>query len=440
MDISVAGTGYVGLVTGVCLASRGHKVTCVETDRQKLAALRAGEPPIFEPGLRALMAESAANLTFTDDYAGAYKNAEVIFISVGTPERGDGYANLKYVYDAAEQIAASAESGCTVVMKSTVPMGTCEKLEKFFACHAGENVRIDVASNPEFLSQGTAVRDFLNEQRLVFGVRSASAEKVLRAVYAGFTKPVIVTDPQTAEMIKYASNNFLALKISFINEIANICELVGADVDTVSYGMGLDKRIGEKFLRAGIGYGGSCFPKDTLALHWLAKYHDYELKTVKAAIEVNENQRIRLIKKLRKYHKSVEGLRVAVLGLTFKPGTDDLREAPSVMNINILLEEGAAVTVWDPVAVPRVKAMFGDQVGYADTIERAVEGTDACLVLTEWEEIKNFDLKKFKHLMKTPLILDGRNCFDLRAAAEAGITYDSIGRKRVTPAPDGSCA
>ena len=432
MNIAIAGTGYVGLVTGVCLASRGHRVTCVETDPQKLAVLLSGRPPIYEPGLPVLLARSAENLTFTDDIQLAYGDADVIFICVGTPERGDGYANLKYVYGAAEQIASAVRRSCTVVMKSTAPMGTCGKLERFFAGRVREDIRLEVASNPEFLAQGTAIRDFLGEQRLVFGVGSPAAEKALRAVYEGFEQPVIVTDPHTAEMVKYASNNFLALKISFINEIANICELVGADVETVAYGMGLDKRIGEKFLRAGIGYGGSCFPKDTKALHWLAKYHDYEIKTVKAAIEVNENQRLRLVKKIRKHYPAIEGLHCAVLGLAFKPETDDLRDAPSIANVSLLLEEGAEVRVWDPVALESARAIYGDRLEYCQTIERAVEGADVCLILTEWEEVRRFDLSLYRQLMKNAVVLDGRNCYDIRAAAAAGIVYDSIGRQCVT--------
>ncbi|MEL4106617.1 UDP-glucose/GDP-mannose dehydrogenase family protein [Oscillospiraceae bacterium WX1] len=433
MKLAIAGTGYVGLVTGVCLADRGHTVTCVEPDTQKLALLQTGVCPIFEADLASLMQRCESRLSFTDAYENAYRDADAVFICVGTPERGDGFANLKYVYDAAAQIARSAARDCTVVMKSTVPMGTCDKLARFFSFHAKDGVKIHVASNPEFLAQGTAVRDFQTE-RLVFGVTSRAAKDVLQAVYAGFSQPIITTDLQTAEMIKYASNNFLALKISFINEIANICELVGADVETVSYGMGLDKRIGDKFLRAGIGYGGSCFPKDTHALHWLAKYHDYEIKTVKAAIEVNENQRIRLIKKIRKYYRNLEGLKCAVLGLTFKPGTDDMRDAPSVMNLNILLEEGAAVSVWDPVGLEKVKSLYGDKLTYCPSIDAAVTDADICLILTEWPEVKAYDPARFAQLMKNAVVLDGRNCYDVAVMESARITYDSIGRKCVTPA------
>ena len=346
MKISIAGTGYVGLVTGTCLAYYGHDITCVEMNENKLTLLNNGESPIFEPLISEMMSSCAERLTYTNDYKTAYRQAEVIFICVGTPERSDGYANLKQVYTVAEQIAETAQNDCIVVIKSTVPMGTNEKIEKLLFSKKDKNVHIEVASNPEFLSQGSAVNDFLNAQRVVLGVNSKYSEMKLRQIYSDAEQNLIITDRRTAEMIKYASNNFLALKISFINEIANLCEIVEADIETVALGMGMDSRIGEKFLRSGIGYGGSCFPKDTRALHWLAKYHDYEIKTIKAAIEVNENQKIRLTKKARKYYPSLEGLTVAVLGLTFKPDTDDLREAPSIQNVAILLEEGANINVW----------------------------------------------------------------------------------------------
>ncbi len=435
MKISIAGTGYVGLVTGVCLASSGHEVTCVEADAKKLSLLKSGKSPIFETGVEELMASCADRLTYTGDYKAAYKGAEVIFICVGTPERGDGYANLKQVYTVAEQIAAAAENDCVVVVKSTVPMGTNDKLDKLFLTKTDKSIRIEVASNPEFLSQGTAVHDFLHAQRIILGVKTRRGEEILRQVYKGFNQPVIVTDQRSAEMIKYASNNFLALKISFINEVANLCEIVGADVETVAYGMGMDSRIGEKFLRSGIGYGGSCFPKDTKALHWLAKYHDYEIKTVKAAIEVNENQKIRLIKKARKYYPSLEGLTAAVLGVTFKPDTDDLRDAPSIQNIAILLEEGVKINVWDPVGCNRLKALYPDELNCCGTIEDAIRGADICLILTEWKKIKEFDLKKYAKLMKKAIVIDGRNCYDLASAGDAGIIYDSIGRRRIMPFP-----
>lgn len=431
MNITITGTGYVGLVTGVCLASKGHNITCVDKDETKIIALNEGIIPIFEEGVEDLLNKHRNNISFTTDFKRAYKNVDVIFICVGTPERGDGYANLKYIYEAAAQIAASLENDCVVVVKSTVPVGTNDKIERHLISNVKKGINVSVASNPEFLSQGTAVRDMLNAERIVIGVEDGRSGEVMKRVYRNFTPPVIITDRRTAEMIKYASNNFLALKISFINEIANLCETVGADIEVVSLGMGLDSRIGSKFLRSGIGYGGSCFPKDTKALHWLAKYHDFELKTVKAAIEVNENQKIKLIKKARKYYKSLEGLTVAVLGLTFKPGTDDLRDAPSLQNIPVLLDDGAVIRVWDPAGAENFKALYPDEVKYCDTIESAIENADLCLILTEWEQIKSFELKKYSELMNCAIIIDGRNCYSLEKAYDAGITYDSIGRKCV---------
>ncbi|MFB0920690.1 MAG: UDP-glucose/GDP-mannose dehydrogenase family protein [Oscillospiraceae bacterium] len=431
MKIAIAGTGYVGLVTGVCLAHVGHKVVCIDSDKPKIAALNSRKSPIFEAGVEELMESCKDRLDYTCDYEAAYRDSQVIFICVGTPERGDGYANLRYVYEAIEQIAKFVAADCVVIVKSTVPIGTNDKLEKLLHTKLINPVNIQVASNPEFLSQGTAVRDMLHGSRIVIGVENEYCENVLRQVYSGFDAPLIVTDRRSAEMIKYASNNFLALKISFINEIANLCEMVDADVDTVAFGMGLDSRIGDKFLRSGIGYGGSCFPKDTKALHWLAKYHDYEIKTVKAAIEVNENQKLKLIKKARKYYKSLEGLTVAVLGLTFKPDTDDLRDAPSLQNIPIILDDGAKVKVWDPAGCENFKALYPNEVNYCNSIEQAIEGTDICFIMTEWREIREFELRKYADLMQHAIVIDGRNCYSPKDAHNAGIVYDSIGRKTV---------
>lgn len=428
MNISVAGTGYVGLVTAVCLAEVGHNITCVDIDEKKINIIKSGKSPIYEPGLEELMLKNFNRLYFTTDYKKAYKTSDVIFIAVGTPEKKDGSANLQYVFDVTKQIAESVEKNCVVVIKSTVPIGTNDKVEKFLKENLKHDVDIEVASNPEFLSQGTAIRDTLNASRIVLGVNSKYAEKVLREVYDGFGKPYIITDRRSAEMIKYASNDFLALKISYINEIANLCEIVGANIEDVTRGMGMDPRIGDKFLKAGIGYGGSCFPKDTKALHWLANFHDYELKTVKAAIEVNENQKLKLLKKAHKYYDSFNGLTVAVLGLTFKPGTDDLREAPSLQNIPILLEDGANIKAWDPIGVENYKKIYPKEIIYCKTIEETLENADICFIFTEWPEIKDFDVSLFSKLMKNPLVLDGRNCYDLEKAKKAEIIYESIGR------------
>ncbi len=434
MKIAVAGTGYVGLVTGVCLASKGHQVTCVDVDEAKIRMMQKGISPIYEEGLEELMHESMDNLTFTTDYASAYKDANVIFIGVGTPEKKDGSANLTYVYKVAKQIAETVEHDCVVVVKSTVPIGTNDKVEAYLNTNLAHDVRISVASNPEFLAQGTAVRDTLHAARIVLGVETEQAGVVLKEVYADFDAPILVTNRRSAEMIKYASNDFLALKISYINEIANLCEIVGANVEDVAKGMGYDPRIGNRFLNSGIGYGGSCFPKDTKALSWLASFNDNEMKTIKAAIEVNEGQKLKLIKKARKYYDEFEGLTVAVLGLTFKPGTDDLREAPSLVNIPLLLDDGAKVKAWDPVGVKNFKKHYPDEIEYCDTIEETITDADICFIFTEWEDVTQLDVNLYKKLMKKPIILDGRNCYSIEDFRGTGMTYDSIGRQCVQEA------
>ena len=428
MKIVVAGTGYVGLVTAVCLSEVGHSVTCVDVNEEKIKVLNEGKSPIYEPGLEELMLKNRDLLKFTLDSKNAYKNADVIFIGVGTPEKKDGSANLKYVYKVAKEIAQSIEKDCIVVVKSTVPIGTNKKIEKYINDNLKNNVKVEIVSNPEFLSQGTAVKDTLHAQRIVLGVQSKHAENVMKEVYDGFGQPYIITNRESAEMIKYASNDFLALKISYINEIANLCEIVGADIQDVAKGMGMDTRIGNKFLQAGIGYGGSCFPKDTKALSWLANFNDYELKTIKAAIEVNENQKLKLIKKARKHYETFEGLNVAVLGLTFKPNTDDLREAPSLENIPILIEDGANVKVYDPVGENNFKKLYPTEIKYCDNIEETLKDADICFIFTEWDEIKNIKPAEYKKLMKTPLVYDGRNIYDLKEMKESGVEYYSIGR------------
>ena len=431
MKIAVAGTGYVGLVTGVCLAEHGHSVTCVDIDGKKVALMESGISPIYEPGLEELMTSNMERLDFTTDYTQAYKDADVIFIGVGTPEKSDGSANLSYVYGVAEQIAASIEKDCVVVVKSTVPIGTNDKIESLIKSNLKNDVNVYIASNPEFLSQGTAVKDTLHTSRIVIGVEEEVAGEVLKEVYQNFDAPIVVTNRKSAEMIKYASNDFLALKISFINEIANLCEIIGADIEDVALGMGYDGRIGNKFLNAGIGYGGSCFPKDTKALHWLANFHDYELKTVKAAIDVNENQKLKLIKKSRKYFDSLKGLNVAVLGLTFKPGTDDLREAPTLVNIPLMLEDGANVKAWDPIGIDNFKKVHPEDVTYCYSIEETLKDADVCFIFTEWDQVKHFDLANYSKLMKNPIVIDGRNCYDLESVKDAVIVYDSIGRETI---------
>lgn len=444
MRISVAGTGYVGLVTGVALAYVGHNVTCVDVDEKKIAMLNEGISPIYEDGLTDLMKASKDNISYTTDYKNAYKNAEVIFIGVGTPERADGSANLDYINAVCKQIAESLENDCVVVVKSTVPIGTNEEVEKYLKEHVKPGIKVYVASNPEFLAEGTAVRDTLYASRIVVGTNHRVAERTLRKVYAPLTKkpykvPYLQMDRRSAEMVKYASNDFLALKVSYINEIANFCEAVGADIEEVTRGMGYDTRIGNKFLRAGIGYGGSCFPKDTKALHWLSVALDKELKTVSATIEVNKNQKISLYKKLKGELSTLKDKNIAVLGLTFKPGTDDLRYSPAIDNIELLVDAGANVKAYDPLSTELFKKQHGDAfvekgtgtIEYFDDITDAITNADAVLIMTEWPEIVNYDLTKYEELMKEPLVYDGRNCYNLKEVSKTKIKYRSIGRKKI---------
>lgn len=432
--IVVAGTGYVGLVTGACLAEKGNTVTCLDVDEKKVEMMKKGISPIYEPDLEELLKANIAKdrIRFTTDWRTAYRDAEVIFIGVGTPERDDGSANLDYVFTVCSQIAESLETDCVVVVKSTVPIGTNDKVEKFLLENLKHDVKVEVASNPEFLSQGTAVKDTLHASRIVIGVESENAKNVLLDVYRPFEIPTVVASRRSAEMIKYASNDFLALKISFMNEIANLCEIVGADVEKVAEGMSYDARIGSKFLKAGLGYGGSCFPKDTKALHWLANDNGYELKTIKATIEVNQNQKYKLFRKLKAETDSLSGKKIAVLGLTFKPGTDDLREAPSIPNVKRLLEEGADIFAYDPVGEENFKKRFPDEkITYVKTPEEALENAEAAFIFTEWEDIAELPLSEYKRLMKTPFLLDGRNCHAPEEAEKAGVHYVSIGRKEV---------
>ncbi len=429
MHIAVAGTGYVGLVTGVCLAENGHDVTCVDVDEKKIETMRSGRSPIYEPGLEELMLKNKDHIEYTTDYAGAYAKAEVIIIGVGTPEKRDGSANLSYVYAVADQIADSIEKECVIVIKSTVPIGTNDKVEEYLNERLAGRLKVHLASNPEFLAQGTAVRDTLHASRIVIGVEDEFSEKVLKEMYKSFDAPMVVTNRRSAEMIKYASNDFLALKISYINEIANLCEAIGADVEDVAKGMSYDKRIGDRFLHAGIGYGGSCFPKDTKALSWLARFNDHEIKTVKAAIEVNENQKLLPVKKAARYYPSLKGLDVAVLGLTFKPDTDDLREAPSLVTIPVLLDDGARVKAWDPVGTENFKKREGGDITYCETIEETLKDTDICFIFTEWADVKAFEPARFAELMRHAVIIDGRNCFKTEDMKKVkGLVYDSIGR------------
>jgi len=433
MKIVVAGTGYVGLVTGVCLSEVGHNVTCVDIDENKVHMMKKGISPIYEPGLEELLKKNykADKLDFTIDYAKAYKDADVIFIGVGTPEREDGSANLDYVFAVVNQIAENLEKDCIVVLKSTVPIGTNDRIEEFLNNNLLNDVNVEVASNPEFLAQGTAVRDTLHASRIVIGVETENAQNILTQIYERFNLPIVITKRRSAEMIKYASNDFLALKISYMNEIANFCELVGADVQDVAKGMSYDPRIGDKFLSAGIGYGGSCFPKDTKALHWLANDHGYEIKTIKAAIEVNQNQKYKLFRKAKQRFGSLRGMKVAILGLTFKPGTDDLREAPSIPNVRRLLDEGTEIIAYDPIGIDNFKKLYPTGVTYVNNPQDALKGADIAFIFTEWKEITSIALSDYELLMKTPIIYDGRNCYSIKEAEKYVIEYHSVGRKEV---------
>lgn len=434
--IAVAGTGYVGLVAGVCFAEVGHKVTCVDIDENKIELMREGISPIYEADLEGLMQKNYASgrLDYTTDFKKAYKDADAIFIGVGTPEQPDGSANLSYIATVARQIAETIEKDCLVVVKSTVPVGTNDKVEQFIKDFLIKDVKVEVASNPEFLAQGTAVHDTLHAARIIIGTESKWAEERLKEIYEPFNLPIVSVSRRSAEMIKYASNDFLALKISYMNDIANLCELVGANIQDVAKGMSFDERIGSKFLNAGIGYGGSCFPKDTKALEYLARQHGYELRTIKSAIEVNKDQKTVLYKKASRRLITFNRLKVAVLGLTFKPGTDDLREAPSLENVPLLLEQGAEIYAYDPVGKENFEKKYTEgkigngSIKYVDNPLEALKEANICFIFTEWKDIKDILPQEYKKLMRTPLVYDGRNIYDINMMKEAGVEYYSIGR------------
>ena len=442
MKIAVAGTGYVGLVTGVALAHIGHHVTCVDIDEIKIKKMQEGISPIYEEGLEELMHLNKERLTYTTDYKKAYSKADVIFIGVGTPEKEDGSANLTYLYAVLDQIRESVTKDTVVVIKSTVPIGTNDEVEKYLN-EKVSGLKISIVSNPAFLAQGTAVHDTLYATRIVVGVEDDYAKKIMTKLYKPLTKepynvPFLVMDRKSAEMVKYASNDFLALKISYINEIANFCEAIGADISLVTKGMSYDPRIGNKFLNPGIGYGGSCFPKDTKALHFLSKEYGCEMKTLKATIEINKNQKLVLINKLEKVFPNLHGLTIGVLGLTFKPGTDDLREAPSIDNIKYLLKQGVIIKAYDPIGINNFKRILAmdktltnhlNNITYYNNIDDTITNTDAVMIMTEWKEIKEYSLENYIKLMKTPYIFDGRNCYSLDNINKYNLYYNSIGRK-----------
>lgn len=432
MKIAVMGTGYVGLVTGVTLAEIGHEVTCIDVNRKKVEKMKKGISPIYEPGLSEMMADNIRGnrLFFTLDHKEGLRDADVVYIAVGTPEHEDGSANLKYVKRAAKDIGEHISKDVIVVTKSTVPVGTNYIIRQVIQASLQRNVEVEMVSNPEFLKEGSAIYDSFHADRIIIGSDSEGAGDVIEEVNRPFGVPVFKTDIRSAEMIKYASNAFLATKISFINEISNICELLDANVENVAKGMGMDRRIGSHFLKAGIGYGGSCFPKDTKALIQIAGNVDYEFELLKGVVNVNKKQQGILIDKLMRCIPDLRGKRIAVLGLAFKPDTDDMREAASIAVTEELVRQGTQVIAYDPIAMDNARTVLNPLVGYAESAEAAIENCDAALILTEWNEIKGLEPVQFK-TMNRPLLIDGRNCYPLEVMRAEGIEYHSIGRPPV---------
>lgn len=433
MKICVIGTGYVGLVAGTCLAEMGNEVICVDKDLNKLEQLRQGIIPIYEPGLEELITANVAEnrLTFTDNLKTAVENSLVCFIAVGTPQGEDGSADLSYVYDVASNIGEYLNGYKVIVDKSTVPVGTAEKVTEIIKSKT--DFEFDVVSNPEFLKQGAAVDDFLKPDRVVIGSNSQKATEIMQELYSPFLRtgnPVIIMDVKSAEMTKYAANSFLAVKISYANEIANICEKVGADAEMVRIGMCSDSRIGSQFLFAGLGYGGSCFPKDVKAMINTAKLNNCSSKLLEAADETNKEQRILFINKiLERYEGNIEGKTFAVWGLAFKPKTNDMREAPSITIINELLKRGAKIQAYDPKAFDLARTIFGDKIEYSNSAYDALNNADAMLLLTEWNEFRRPNFDRIKSLMKHYVIFDGRNQYDVKRIADKGFEYYCIGKK-----------
>jgi len=433
MKIAVAGAGYVGLVTAACFAELGNNVICVDIDESKIRKLNNNQIPIYEPGLEALIARNKkeGRLIFTTDLKDAIKKSEIIFICVGTPPKGNGEADLSYVENVARTIADVMDSYKLIAEKSTVPVQTGEKVSKTIMAYNLHKVDFDVVSNPEFLREGSAVNDFMHPDRIIVGCESERAKKIMEKLYSPLKALILFTDIKSAEIIKHASNSFLATKISFINAIANICELAGADVEKVAEGVGLDKRIGRAFLNAGIGYGGSCFPKDIEAFVRIAEKLGYDFKFLKSTQEINQEQRRHFIKKIEKALWVVKGKTIGVLGLAFKPNTDDMRLAPSIDIIGALQKEGAKIKAYDPEAMDKSKQILED-VEYCEDPYDVAENSDALLILTEWEEFMELDLNKVKSLLKHPLIIDGRNIYNPEDMKSLGFTYVSIGRKDVS--------
>jgi UDPglucose 6-dehydrogenase len=430
MKITVVGTGYVGLVTGVCLSDIGHEVTCIDVDENKVSRMANGLSPIYEPGLEDIMKRNIEDgrLRFTTNHQDGFENTDVIYIAVGTPQKKDGKANLLYIERVAQDIAENISKNVIVVTKSTVPVGTNEYIKSIILKNLDSNLQIDIVSNPEFLREGSAVYDTFHGDRIIIGAENEISAKVIEDINKPFGIPIYKTDIRSAEMIKYASNAFLATKISFINEISNICEKLDANIEDVAYGMGLDQRIGSQFLNAGIGYGGSCFPKDTNALVQIAGNVEHDFELLKSVIKVNNNQQHLLVEKAKERFGTLVDKQIAILGLAFKPNTDDMREAPSIVITEKLINEGAKVIAYDPVATENARVNLPNKVDYANSIEQAISNAETVFILTDWEEIKLFNLEKFSELMKIPVVFDGRNCFDLETIQKHNIEYHSIGR------------
>jgi len=431
MRIAMIGTGYVGLVSGACFADFGHRVTCVDKDSTKIDGLNAGLMPIWEPGLEGLVKANAerGRLTFTTDLQGAVENAEAVFIAVGTPaRRGDGHADLTFVFEAVRELAQYIRPGTVVVTKSTVPVGTGDRIEEILREEGVADV--SVASNPEFLREGAAIADFKHPDRIVVGATDDRAEDVLKEIYRPLflnRAPILFTGRRTAELTKYAANAFLAVKISFINEIADLCEAVDADVQDVARGIGLDNRIGAKFLHAGPGYGGSCFPKDTLALLQTADKFGVDQRIVKTTVEVNDDRKAGMVERVERAVGDLKGKRVGVLGLAFKPNTDDMREAPSIPLINALVERGAEVIAFDPVAREQAEKIFSG-IHFAPSAEEVAEGADALVIVTEWDEFRALDLERIAQSLRGKVLVDLRNVYDREDAEAAGLAYYGVGR------------
>lgn len=435
MNIAVVGTGYVGLVTGTCFAETGNHVICVDIDVNKVQMMKDGKVPIYEPHLDVLFERNIrqGRLQFTTDLASAIKDAQIIFLALPTPPGEDGSADLKYVLGVADELGRIITDYKVIVDKSTVPVGTSEKVHAALARNAKEE-RFDVVSNPEFLREGFAVDDFLKPDRVVVGTSSERARKVMEDLYKPFVRqgnPIIFMDERSAELTKYAANAFLATKITFMNEIANFCERVGADVDKVRIGIGTDSRIGKRFLFPGIGYGGSCFPKDVQALAKSGKEAGYEFQIIKSVMEVNEQQKTSIIPKIKGHFGDLKGRRFALWGLAFKPDTDDIREAPALYVIDELVKAGAEVTAFDPEAMPNVKKVMGDKCSFANDEYEALNGADALVIATEWALFRTPDFKRVGELLKEKVIFDGRNLYELDEMEKQGFTYMSVGRQTV---------